>query len=582
MDMPLQTTSSTSHSISSLAIDSPSDLSYSSGPSHTSTRNTSPDSASTGILFRRSSPLVSLSTATANIDYSPSTLLDQPIDMDKSAFQSANDRRNKLMSERLPGAQYQHTPQHQQLTPPQLHVIRPNIQQAPPAHHRSLTSANWRTSTADDVTVPQPRLMYNPFDVVGTAHHLQNPPIRTTPFPNTRVDQRHHLQQAASVASYPNLGPLLDAQLDGSFAYCYDRGNGQYTRLIPADMLPPLQSIPAVQQGCAGMIVVPQPRGVPANGHSSNTEPVAVRRSPATPTSPADTIQSRIDNIVAATPPTPVQPSSSSSNNAPPGHRRPKIYCDKWVHEGVCAFTQQGCKYKHEMPSDKVTQHQLGLFHGYPQWWKKHQADLARQREAPPSEGPKNSCQSNDSRTGTDRYLGHPGNSATGGSVSTRAGSSCLPSDAGGQLAWRHSSEYSCDPQTLGPPSSMGRTSASRGIGGALRSPMAANSADNNLSPCPVSYGSPFGPIAPPPRSNAAGTTPAEGGRGSSMGYSAMESHLHDTRRSSPAGAGFATSILPTSNPYASLAALDDSGDQKSGEGAAYTESSRPGGARLL
>lgn len=63
--------------------------------------------------------------------------------------------------------------------------------------------------------------------------------------------------------------------------------------------------------------------------------------------------------------------------------RRPKVYCDKWVHEGVCAFTQQGCKYKHEMPFDKVTQHALGLFHGFPAWWKKHQADLSRQRDGP-------------------------------------------------------------------------------------------------------------------------------------------------------------------------------------------------------
>lgn len=75
--------------------------------------------------------------------------------------------------------------------------------------------------------------------------------------------------------------------------------------------------------------------------------------------------QSRIDTIVA-------------SAAQPP--KRPKVYCDKWVHEGVCAFTQQGCKYKHEMPMDRATQHQLGLFHGLPAWWKKHQAELARQR----------------------------------------------------------------------------------------------------------------------------------------------------------------------------------------------------------
>lgn len=32
-----------------------------------------------------------------------------------------------------------------------------------------------------------------------------------------------------------------------------------------------------------------------------------------------------------------------------------------------------------------MTQHQLGLFHGFPAWWKKHQAELARQRDVVPS-----------------------------------------------------------------------------------------------------------------------------------------------------------------------------------------------------
>lgn len=45
----------------------------------------------------------------------------------------------------------------------------------------------------------------------------------------------------------------------------------------------------------------------------------------------------------------------------------------------MCAFTQQGCKFKHEMPMDKATQHDLGLFQGLPAWWKKHQAELQRQ-----------------------------------------------------------------------------------------------------------------------------------------------------------------------------------------------------------
>lgn len=58
------------------------------------------------------------------------------------------------------------------------------------------------------------------------------------------------------------------------YAYCLDRGNGQYTRLIPADMLPPLVDIPALQQGCMGMTVLPCPTGLAPNGRSSNLERV--------------------------------------------------------------------------------------------------------------------------------------------------------------------------------------------------------------------------------------------------------------------------------------------------------------------
>lgn len=108
--------------------------------------------------------------------------------------------------------------------------------------------------------------------------------------------------------------------------------------------------------------------------------------------------QARIDGIVAArsanqarpgtipampatTTTSPTTPVPRSATTLP--QRRVKIYCDKWVHEGICAFTQQGCKYKHEMPQDKATQHSLGLFHGLPAWWKKQQGELAR--SVPPS-----------------------------------------------------------------------------------------------------------------------------------------------------------------------------------------------------
>lgn len=48
-----------------------------------------------------------------------------------------------------------------------------------------------------------------------------------------------------------------------------------------------------------------------------------------------------------------------------------------WIHEGRCAFTQTGCKFKHEMPLDEESQRALGLFQGLPTWFKKQQEESA-------------------------------------------------------------------------------------------------------------------------------------------------------------------------------------------------------------
>ncbi|KAK2065436.1 hypothetical protein LY76DRAFT_621820 [Colletotrichum caudatum] len=176
------------------------------------------------------------------------------------------------------------------------------------------------------------------------------------------AQERYHSLNSASGPEYLVMEPQMpdrqmgrDAGLDttGFYAYCLDRGNGNVTRLIPADLLPPLAGVPAVQTAVDGMLVLPPPRGSDPHSTSAGNslQPVAFKR--------------RIDHIVASSP-------------TPP--KRPKIYCDKWVHEGVCAFTQQGCKYKHEMPLDKATQNSLGLFHGLPTWWKKQQTELQRQQ----------------------------------------------------------------------------------------------------------------------------------------------------------------------------------------------------------
>ncbi|PHH83128.1 hypothetical protein CDD82_3421 [Ophiocordyceps australis] len=124
--------------------------------------------------------------------------------------------------------------------------------------------------------------------------------------------------------------------LDG-YAYYLDRGNGQMTRLIPADVLPPLNEIPAREMRSLGMVVLPQLQTKsPGGGHQRAT----------------------------------LKKQGDASTNSL-ANKRNKVYCDKWIHEGVCAFTQQGCKFKHEMPFDEATQRSLGLFQGLPSWWRR-------------------------------------------------------------------------------------------------------------------------------------------------------------------------------------------------------------------
>lgn len=112
----------------------------------------------------------------------------------------------------------------------------------------------------------------------------------------------------------------------------------------------------------------------------------------------------QIDSIVAKANLSPAMPAKPM--------RRDKIYCDKWIHEGVCAFTQLGCKYKHEMPLDKATQLSLGLNHGLPTWYKRAQTVQIRpEPQVPESPSPGRSA------TGPWRRMTPAGPPATGQSI---------------------------------------------------------------------------------------------------------------------------------------------------------------------
>lgn len=75
-----------------------------------------------------------------------------------------------------------------------------------------------------------------------------------------------------------SMGRNTNIDTSGFHGYCLDRGNGNYTRLIPADSLPPLVGIPVIQNSAEGLLVLPQPRGVdPQNLAGSPVQPVAFR-----------------------------------------------------------------------------------------------------------------------------------------------------------------------------------------------------------------------------------------------------------------------------------------------------------------
>ncbi|KAI0164321.1 hypothetical protein GGR52DRAFT_575678 [Hypoxylon sp. FL1284] len=566
------------------APNSPSSFSYSSsGVSRSSSiRLTSLDPIATvSSSSQRSSPLLDLNLG-IDIEHTPNAALDRHHKMDRNPFHSVNERRNKLATDRNSIHQLQQ-------------VFQASLPPAGMSSRGGVSSANWRSpdegvranananANAGAGANGNGNEMMAPIDASPTGSHQQHARhssgIRQ---PAYLVPTADHYQQQAS--PYPNhnanMGAFSDMQLDASYAYCYDRGNGQYTRLVPVDMLPSLQEIAPLQQGCAGMIVVPQPRALPPDGCSSNVEAVILRGPADAPSSPSDNIQfpafqSRIDTIVASTPATPSYPTSPSSvaghglgpasavttvvaapHHSGHGHphphsvsqvhhhhggpvgggnggvgggynhnhnhgninvngggsggnngsnqpqRRPKIYCDKWVHEGVCAFTQQGCKYKHEMPFDKVTQHQLGLFHGFPAWWKKHQADLSRQREGDGDDAAAEPA----ARLSTDRYIGRgnggSGHAAQKGHSASPVGTAVtVAATAGGPGEPAAADMGQPTPPQRGPP-----TWRRQGPGESHRAAMAAGRGmparlTGGMRPPAVSYSmSPFGPIAPPTR----------------------------------------------------------------------------------
>ncbi|KAL4896818.1 hypothetical protein BDV59DRAFT_199163 [Aspergillus ambiguus] len=64
-------------------------------------------------------------------------------------------------------------------------------------------------------------------------------------------------------------------------------------------------------------------------------------------------------------------PSTTSSGGSRQGghYNSKKEFCSYWIRHGECDYQQQGCLYKHEMPSDPGTLEKLGL-RDIPRWYR--------------------------------------------------------------------------------------------------------------------------------------------------------------------------------------------------------------------
>lgn len=230
------------------------------------------------------------------------------------------------------------------------------------------------------------------------------------------------------------------------------------------------------------------------------------------------------------------------------------------------------------MPFDKLTQHTLGLFHGLPAWWKKHQAELARQRD--PSDGEHDGPGPDSERQVTSSevargisdggFVGRGGSGAAMG-VGHHIGHSGA-AGAGGNLAWRRpgtgfgsgheEAHHGVGDHPMNSPSArggLGNNPAGHGLhmGQHLRgnsmaphSPLGKKTLSSyellfqkEKKSSAVSFAdwwmaiawnkSPFGPIAPPPSAGLVLGQPARG-------------------------------VISTSNPYASLSNIEESMNEES------------------
>lgn len=311
---------------------SPSDISCSSGPrSVVSTRETSPASSAHHVLH---APPSGSALFQDPPDQIPSTS-HKALEMDRDPFQAVNVRRNKLTSDvsrashTSPGITTSGTSnvgllQHITGRPsaPNTFPYSSTTFTPPSTVPRGLYCRDWRTSTASldslgfssSQTSPAAtssasgnnnsntnslsstssgNILPSPVSpVVGFGSNLSrsNNLFNSSSFlsianladsPPATAHGLHDLNSSyldTSTSNFANMHPvngsfIAEADMDHAMAYCYDRGDGQYTRLVAVDLLPiDLRDIPRRVASDEGMIVLPVPRMPGPNGQPAENQ----------------------------------------------------------------------------------------------------------------------------------------------------------------------------------------------------------------------------------------------------------------------------------------------------------------------
>lgn len=105
---------------------------------------------------------------------------------------------------------------------------------------------------------------------------VQSPDLSQSRWISTQTGHKNSSspsQQQMTDTQMASLSPGTTLNTSISLSYCLDRGNGQFTRLIPADLLPQLMDIPAREMQREGMVILP-PLG---NNFESMSKPVRLK-----------------------------------------------------------------------------------------------------------------------------------------------------------------------------------------------------------------------------------------------------------------------------------------------------------------